>query len=147
MRLQIFVYLSKLAKSKIMEIKKFYRELGKLIYAIAKADGTIQQEEVDMFREALRKRLKPLEASLDDFGVDAAFYTELQFEAMLDESTKIDEAFDSFMNYFEENKSQISPEMKNATIQIINDIAEAYQGIISEEQALIDKVRAKFESI
>jgi uncharacterized tellurite resistance protein B-like protein len=139
--------LKKLEKPKIMEIKKFYRELGKLIYAIAKADGTIQQEEVDMFRETLRKRLQPLEASMDDFGVDSAFYTELQFEAMLDETTKMDEAFESFMNYVDENKSQFSPEMKEATLLIIKDIAEAYQGIITEEQMLIDKVKAKFESM
>jgi hypothetical protein len=130
-----------------MEIKKFYRELGKLIYAIAKADGTIQQEEVDMFRETLRIRLQPLEESMDDFGVDSAFYTELQFEAMLDETARMDEAFDSFMEYVEENKNHFTTEMKEATLLIINDIAKAYQGIIGAEQDLIDKVKAKFESI
>jgi uncharacterized tellurite resistance protein B-like protein len=130
-----------------MELKQFYRELGKLIYAIAKADGTIQQEEVDTFRETLRKHLQPLESSFDDFGVDPAFYTELQFESMMDESSSMQESFDSFMQFAEENKTQFTPEMKQATINIIKDVAEAFQGIIDEEQALIDAVIAKFQSI
>jgi uncharacterized tellurite resistance protein B-like protein len=39
--------------------KVFYKELGKLLYSIAKADGTIQIKEMEMIRQIVKDELVP----------------------------------------------------------------------------------------
>lgn len=130
-----------------MEYKEFYIELGKLVYAIAMADGQVQQEELDTLRNTINTHLAPLEDSMDEFGTDSAFYTEFEFETLMDSQADVKSCFESFMQYIENNKNLFTPKFKAACINVIEEVAKAYQGIIPAEKELIDKIKARLATI
>jgi hypothetical protein len=130
-----------------MEFKDFYIHLGKLAYAVAMADGNVQQEEIDKLRLDLKEILLPLESDLDEFGMDSAFYTEFEFEKLMDQEVEVAAAFKEFIAFAENNKGNITDKMKEVSIKIIENVANAYQGIIKEEQVLIDELKSKFKEI
>jgi len=53
-----------------MNYEDFYTQLGKLAYAVAMADGTVQQEEIDKFRDDIKELLLPLESGADDLNLN-----------------------------------------------------------------------------
>jgi hypothetical protein len=61
---------------RVMEAQLFYKELGRLLYAIAAADGTVQDKELATLKRIVKEELAPLEASTDHFGTDQAYITE-----------------------------------------------------------------------
>ena len=65
-----------------MRYKNFYSELGKLLYAVAKADGKISKSEAEAIHKAVKEELVPQETHTDEFGTDAAHFTEIEFEIM-----------------------------------------------------------------
>ncbi|MCF8298130.1 MAG: hypothetical protein K9J13_11335 [Saprospiraceae bacterium] len=130
-----------------MNYKQFYVNLGKLVYAIAMADGSVQQEEIEKFREDLNELLIPLQEGVDEFGMDSAFYTEFEFEKLLDKKVSMKEAFDSFMIFIDENKSDFTIELKAICIKIVENVANAYQGVVKEERELINALTEKLNSI
>ena len=130
-----------------MDFKKFYVNLGKLVYAIAMADGSVQQEEIEKFRNDLNNLLLPLHSGVDELGMDSAFYTEFEFETLMDNKVSMKEAFDSFIKYIDENKDDFTDELKEVCMKIVEDVAKAYEGIVEEEKVLIDTLKAKLDSI
>ncbi len=130
-----------------MNLKQFYINLGKLVYAIAMADGRVQQEEIEKFREDLNELLLPLQEGVDEFGMDSAFYSEFEFEKLMDKNISMQEAFDSFSIYIDENKNDFNDELKEICIKIVENIAEAYEGIVQEEKDLIAALKEKLNSI
>ena len=130
-----------------MNLKQFYINLGKLVYAIAMADGRVQQEEIEKFREDLNELLLPLQEGVDEFGMDSAFYSEFEFEKLMDKNISMQEAFDSFSIYIDENKNDFNDELKEICIKIVENVAEAYEGIVQEEKDLIAALKEKLNSI
>ena len=68
-----------------MLYKNFYSELGKLLYAVADIDGVITQAEKKALHEIVKKELVPAEKHTDEFGTDAAYYAEIEFEYLDEE--------------------------------------------------------------
>ncbi|MFC2110928.1 hypothetical protein ACFLQ5_00595 [Bacteroidota bacterium] len=130
-----------------MNFKQFYINLGKLVYAIAMADGSVQQEEIEKFREDLDDLLKPLHGGVDELGMDSSFHTEFEFEKLMDENISMKDAFDSFSSYIDENKRDFTDEIKRVCIKMVENVANAYQGIIAEERELINALNEKLNSI
>jgi uncharacterized tellurite resistance protein B-like protein len=62
--------------------RKFYSELGKLLYAIAAVDGRIHAKESATMKRVVSEQLVPQEASTDHFGTDQAYITEFEFDVM-----------------------------------------------------------------
>ncbi len=51
-----------------MLYKKFYSELGKLLYAVAEIDGIITNKEKKALLEIVKKELVPADNHIDKFG-------------------------------------------------------------------------------
>jgi hypothetical protein len=51
----------------------FYKELGRLLYAIAAADGRVSPAEVRRLHEVVGQVLVPAEPSTDKYGTDQAW--------------------------------------------------------------------------
>ena len=82
-----------------MLYKNFYSELGKLLYAVAKADGKITEKEARTIHKTVAEELVPAETATDEFGTDAAHFTEIEFEILQETFASPEEAFNSFINY------------------------------------------------
>lgn len=129
------------------DYKQFYIELGKLLYAVAKADGNVQLEEVHDLHKVVRDVLLKTEDRTDEFGTNNAFYTEFEFETMLDSKAEMNEAYDSFIKFAKKNRDYITDHMKNICVTSVEKIADAFDGIVAEEQAFIDKFKKDLEDI
>ena len=61
--------------------KDFYIIFGKLLYALAKSDGFIQEIEKNKIMELVKDKMVLIEQQNDFSGTDLAYYTEFAFEA------------------------------------------------------------------
>ena len=130
-----------------MDYKEFYSNLGKLLYAIAKADGAVQDEEVNEFYKVLKEDIIPFENRTDEFGTDMGFYTEFEFESMLDKKLGVNQAYEDFISFVKQHKTVFKNKHKEICIQSVSKIADAYEGIEKSEQYFIEKLKKDFDKL
>lgn len=126
-----------------MEIKDFYIHLGKLLYSIAMADGEVQDEEMQELYKLVISELSD-ENIFDQEEVNV-FHTEFEFEALMDKNASKDEAFNAFIKYFDENYKSFTPQLKKVTIYAVEQIAKAFEGIVEEEQNMINELNNRLK--
>ncbi len=131
-----------------MDYKTYYTALGQLVYAIAKADGSIQTEEVGKIFNFVISQLVELEQKTGR-GKDAllAFNTEKEFHRLRDNNVSVKEAYRYFSDFLDENKNEFDEKMKNTCINLMENVALAYNGIEPPEKALLDKAKEKIQNL
>lgn len=120
-----------------MEAQLFYKELGRLLYAIAAADGKVTDNEVRALKRIVSEQLVPQEASTDHFGTDQAYITEFEFEVLADRSASSEEAFDSFIAYMSRHKNDLEKERKQLIYRSADAVANAFHGVGKAELPLL----------
>lgn len=133
-------------KDKRMLSKNFYTEFGKVVYAMAMADGEIQEEERAVLYKTVREELAPLENLTDEFGTDLAFYTLFSFEQE-DEIAHdtVEDAFSYFIDYLHLRNFKMTTKARNACINILKRMASSYGRTTKKEEALIDKLELEMD--
>jgi uncharacterized tellurite resistance protein B-like protein len=127
---------------------RFYSELGKLLYAVASADGVISEKETLALHKMVKDELVPSEKHLDKYGTDAAYYTEIEFEILKETpSSDSEAAFNSFIDFVEKHQSAFDARLKRIALHIAEELAEAYRGTNKKEKALIDKLKHCLENM
>ena len=131
-----------------MDYKDYYTALGQLVYAIAKADGSIQTEEVGKIFNFVISQLIDLEAK-SGRGRDAllAFNTEKEFHRLQDNNVSVKEAYHEFSEFLDAHKKDFDEEMKLTCLNLMENVALAHNGIEPPERALIDKAREKIQNL
>jgi len=104
------------------KIDKLYEVLGELLYAVAKADGFIQDEEKEKLKELFKDH---------GFGSDIVW----SFEYEESKSKPIDEIYNKVINFC--HSYGPAPEYEEF-IKAMKIIAEATEGINEEEAKIID---------
>ena len=130
-----------------MVYKKFYAEVGKLLYAIASADGRVDEKEYRMLRDLVRKKLVPMEESTDVFGTDAAYYAEMEFDVLYDQIADAEPAFDSFIDYVEANYQAFDKHLKDVCKQLSSEIGHAYYGMNKKESAMLKELKREMHKV
>ena len=127
-----------------MNHKDYYTALGQLVYSIAMADGSIQNEEVSKVFHFVVSQIVELESESGN-GRDAlkAFYTEKEFHRMKNENIPVDEAYQRFIVFIEKNKNDLNDKLKTTCINLMEKVAVAYNGIEDAEMAIIEKVKKR----
>lgn len=120
---------------------EFYKELGKLLYAIANADGMLSEKDPSGLRKVIYEDLAPEETGTDDHGANEAWYTEYEFEVLQEYGIDVETAFDDFINYYREHKDEISREMKENCMRAATKIAQAFQTKNHFERYYLKKLR------
>lgn len=123
--------------------KKFYKQLGKLLYVVAKADGHIHDSEVHTIHEIVAKDLAPLEDSVDFFGTDAAFFTEFEFELLRDREANKDKVYKHFVEFVKEEGKFLDNRLKGIIINSVEKVAEAFHGTEHSEAELIADLKQR----
>lgn len=124
-----------------MIIRSYYKELGKLLYAVAKADGKINPHEVKELKRIIKSELVPAEKETDKFGTDAAFYTEFEFEAYEELDMDADLAYDSFISFVKEHNNYVTLEMREKAYFLATNVSDAFKGKNKAEKNLITRLR------
>lgn len=130
-----------------MLYKEFYSELGKLLYAIADVDKVITMEEKKELQKIVKKELAPFENHVDEFGTDAAYYSEIEFDYNDEQIIDVESALNSFIDFVEDHHTAFDEKMKQVCLHIVNEIAAAYHGSNRKEKALIKTLRDKLKKI
>ncbi len=126
-----------------MEMQKFYTHLGRLLYSVAMADGEVQDEEMqELYRLVISELSDENLFNQEEVNV---FYTEFEFEALMDKNESREDAFASFLNYFDKNYNAFTPHMKKVTVHAVEQIANSFDGIVEEEQQMIDELNARLK--
>lgn len=125
----------------MLAYKNLYREVGNLFYAIAAIDGKISKNEKKMINSLVNYNWKPLEDSTDTFGTDAANFILFQFDVNEGMDAEPLEMFESFVTFYEENYSDITPELREKVMSSARNIAETTRKINNAEFKILMKLR------
>lgn len=120
-----------------MDTTLFYKELGRLLYAIAAADGKVTRKEVETVKWLVKDLLVPVEAGTDHHGTDQAFITEFEFDTLLDRDIQADDAFTSFVEYIRAHRHNLSPEKRELIYTCTDSVANAVHGVNAKELPLL----------
>jgi len=130
-----------------MVFRKFYSEVGKLLYSISCIDGTVNRKEYEKLRDIVKKKLVPQEDNTDQFGTDAAYYAEIEFDILLDRMPNPISCFNSFCDYIAAHHTAFDKHHKEMMIEMARDIAQVYRGTNSKEAELIKKLKKRLNEI
>lgn len=130
-----------------MKYKDFYAELGKLLYAVADIDGVITQKEKKALYNIVKNELVPAEKHTDEFNTDIAYYTEMEFDFLDEEIGDAEAAFNSFIDFVEEHHSAFDEQMKNISLHVAKELAEAYHQTNKKEKVLLKKLEEQLNKI
>jgi uncharacterized tellurite resistance protein B-like protein len=124
-----------------MEAQLFYKELGRLLYSIAAADGTISASEVATLKRVVSEQLVPQEVTTDHFGTDQAYITEFEFDVLADRGASAEGAFDSFISYMARHRHDLTAERKELIYACADAVANAFRGSNKHELPLLIELR------
>lgn len=130
-----------------LNYKQFYKELGRLLYAVAISDGKLHKKEADALLEFVLKELAPFEPDSDSSGMNKAFYTQFEFEDIADKRTPASEVFVSFTQYLKNNAPLINEQLKNLIIKAVEKVTNAYKETNKLEQDMVDKLKMEIAAL
>jgi hypothetical protein len=131
-----------------MNYKQYYTALGKLVYAIAKADGSIQTEEsAKIFHFVISQIIDLEKESGNGRNALEAFNTEREFHRLKKQNATVGDAYNGFVEFLDNNKQLFDIKLKSTCLNIMNRVALAYNGIEESEKVLIDKIKAEINKI
>lgn len=120
-------------------VQGLYYAFGQLAYAVAAADGAIQQEE----RNALHKLLA---SKFSDHNVDFD-YSEIIFQILAKDHIKVHTAYEWAMKELKLNKHYLTEKKKSDFIEILQKIAESKKPVTIEEKNVISKFKEDIDPL
>jgi hypothetical protein len=124
---------------------QFYTELGKVLYAIAFVDGSIQEAEVQELERYIKRILKSLPPDGNEDRI--VMISKLRFYNCIKEHLKPKIAFHSFYNFMDKYGDKISAHDKDLAHQLITAIADAYKGLQQTELIHLHKIQQLFQKV
>ena len=126
-------------------IKQYYKELGKLVYAVAAADGAIQEEEREELHQFVAKELADKESTTDSSGMNQAFYVDFEFDNAAEKHLHADEVIKSFASFVHSNYEPKDDSLMKNSIKLLEAIALAYSK--KNEKNVIDNIKHEINEI
>jgi len=108
---------------------EIYRAIAELAYAVAKADGNLQSIEKETFFDIIQDELH-----------SSAWSAQSRFD-ILEESMKpsVDHAYKMVIKTIKDNQHAFTAAMRQKFLTVMNRVAESYNGIVVQEQELINR--------
>ena len=124
--------------------EQFYKELGKLLYALAFSDGVIQKQEIKtlnhIVKNELRKNMQHRYTTQDEL-----LLSKLSFQNCVTEKVAVQEALHSFLKFYELNGALVQDQERLLALKLIKKISSAYHGVSEKESIILKAVKAILE--
>jgi hypothetical protein len=117
--------------------EQFYSELGKYLYAIAMADGGIQEQELKKLERAVSHELKLMKSKEENIKYKEVILAKLNFYNSIREHTNMNDARNSFISFIKKNSGKLDFHEKQVGLKLIRIIAEAWKGKDKTEDILV----------
>lgn len=126
-------------------LKQYYKELGKMVYAVANADGQIKPEETEALQNFVLKELASREKATDSSGMNEAFYVDFEFERSIE--TKLDpkEAASSYAKFIHNNFENGDEKLINHSVKLLEIVAVAYSR--QTEREIVLNIKSEINEI
>ncbi len=124
----------------------FYMAFGNLLYAVAMSDSEVQLEEIEVFYQITRDELQNLS---NDPEADISYFNSLLSDSGFLNSYHADLtsqiALDKFINYYKAHPEIFSDWVKEFCRTSVYKVADAFDGIVSDEKLIIMKLNNTFD--
>lgn len=121
-----------------METDTIYKEIGRMAYAVAKANGVIKEEDVNEI-------FNYIDEEMNTIGVDAVLCVGSEFTRLRKMNASARDSFSMFTSYIEHHGTFIHQKIKNLCIRLAIKIAASDKNLDETEVALINKLIKKLE--
>lgn len=125
---------------------ELYENLGKLFYAVAKADSLIHGKEISILRNFIRKYWLEVDELEDEFGSDAAFQIESVFDWAMDNDMDSEESFQEFREFYKDHSGIFSAFIKVLILDTANAISNSFAGKNKAELVMLGKLELLLKS-
>lgn len=119
---------------------EFYKNIGTLFYAIAKADDNLAFEEYTKLTDCLNRDWQHI-------GHQNIESIKKQFNALQSKDKSASKCYDIFIEYLHNNNDIFTAELKSLILKTANDIAYAYSKINKAELTYVAKLNIEFKKI
>lgn len=119
----------------------FYHNLGKLFYAIAFADKSIEPSEFKQLQRCVKKYWLDYDDLEDVFASDAAYLIEIVFEGAQYRVDSAQEMFEAFVAYKREQPHLFTDQAKKLILDTAEKIARSFAGLNKSELVMLAKLR------
>ncbi len=126
-------------------IKQYYKELGKLVYAVAAADGTVQSEEKEKLHQFVLKEMAYHEPTVDSSGMNQAFYVDFEFDTTEEKHPPASDIIKSYTRFAHTNFEPGDEQLIKNSIKLLEAVALAYSK--KNEKNIIDTIRIEMNEI
>lgn len=124
-----------------MSTALFYKELGKLLYAMSLADKTISKEEKEEVSKQIAERLLHKEMDADQFGTNEAWITQFSFDTSEDAGEQAEEAFEEFLSFVKQHRNELTAQEIDICYRLSEHVANAYRHVNKKESNILRTLR------
>jgi hypothetical protein len=124
-----------------MSTALFYKELGKLLYAMALADKTITKEEKEEVSKQIAERLLHKEVDADQFGSNEAWITQFSFDTTEEVGGSGEEAFEEFLTFIKQYRNELTEQEIEICYRLSEHVANAYRHVNKNENKMLTSLR------
>lgn len=122
-----------------MDNNTLYTEIGRMAYAVAKANGGVKDKEVEHVFNFIDEELKTGSSN-------AILYLGAEFTKLRRMNVSARDAFHMFSSFLENHSGKIHQSLKNLCLRLAIQIANADESVDETETAIIYKLRKKLEA-
>jgi uncharacterized tellurite resistance protein B-like protein len=120
-------------------LQNLHYALGELAYAIARADGKVQESEKKRFHSIVVAELR-----MGNYDFDLS---DIIFQIMEKEHIDAETSYKWAMNEIRLNSHYLSPELKHTFIRVMEKVGRAYPPVTIQEKELLDKFKTDIAPI
>ena len=118
----------------------FYRNLGKLFFAIAAADGNVEDSEYTKLKDLVKAEWLEVDHVEDSFGTDTAYQIEIVFDWLYAELPDAEGCFKDFLWFKKEHNSLFTDKINELILNTCGAIASAFSGVNKAELIMLAKL-------
>jgi tellurite resistance protein len=119
-----------------MDTILIYTEMGRMAYAVAKANGEVKEKEIEQIFNFIDDEIK-YSGSADVVCLGA------EFNKLRKMNASARDAFSMFSKFIEMNGNNLQQRIKNMCLRLALHIASSDESVDETEMALITKLRKK----
>lgn len=121
-------------------VERLYYALGELAYAVAKADGKVNQEERRKIHDIVIKEAK---CHNHNFSISEIIFHILQKEKIFN----VEDSYRSAMKEIEICRNYLTDDMKAEFVAVLDKVARAFDSITEEERDIIERFREDIDKV
>ena len=120
--------------------RQFYRELGKILYAIAYSDGMVQPVEIKKMESIIADEIKTVNLKNHNPEYKEIILVKLSFQNCMTEKLASKKCADSFLFFIRQHGQEIDPHQKQLALNLVSQVSETYKGKSRIEKKLETEV-------